>query len=121
MATSHMTTTNNIKKLWGHISKRRHKQFYILLVLMILASLAEIISIGAVIPFLGVITAPEQLYQNPTIQPVFELLEISEPKQLLFPITMAFMFAALLAGSVRLLLLYVTTKLSYASRCRLKY
>ncbi len=110
-----MTTTNNILKLWGHISKRRHIQFYILLALMVLASLTEIISIGAVIPFLGVITTPEQMYQNSTIQPAIEILEIGGPKQLLFPITIAFIFAALLAGSVRLLLLYVSTKLSYST------
>ena len=55
-------------KLWNHLSKRRQKQFWLLLILMILASLSEVVSIGAVLPFLGALTAPEQVYQHQLMQ-----------------------------------------------------
>ena len=40
-------------RLWHHISPCRRGQFGLLLVLMLLASFAEILSSGAVLPFLG--------------------------------------------------------------------
>jgi len=106
---------SSIKQLWNHLSKRRQKQFWLLLALMVLASLAEIISVGAVLPFLGVLTAPEQLYQHQLMQPVIQLLKLTTPEQLLLPFTITFIIAALLAGIVRLTLLYAMTRLSFAT------
>ena len=110
----------NIKKstltiLWHHLSKRRQKQFWLLLILMIVASLSEIISIGAVLPFLGVLTAPEHVYQYPLIQPIIQILGLTEPSQLILPLTIFFIIAVLLAASIRLTLLYVMTRLSFAA------
>ena len=82
---------------------------------MIIASLAEIISIGAVLPFLGILTAPEQVYQHPLMQPVIQILALTEPKQLILPLTILFITAALLAGVIRLTLLYAMTRLSFAT------
>jgi ATP-binding cassette, subfamily B, bacterial PglK len=110
----------NIKKstlitLWHHLSKRRQKQFWLLLILMIVASLSEIISIGAVLPFLGALTAPEQVYQHPLMQSIIQILGLTEPSQLILPLTIFFIITALLAGSIRLTLLYVMTRLSFAT------
>jgi ATP-binding cassette subfamily B protein len=101
--------------LWHHLSKHRQKQFWLLLILMIIASLSEIISVGAVLPFLGILTAPEQVYQHPFMQPVIQILELTEPSQLILPLTIFFIIVVLLAGSIRLTLLYVMTRLSFAT------
>jgi len=101
--------------LWQHLTSRRKKQFYLMLALMIIASLTEIISVGAVLPFLGILTAPEQLYLHPLMQPLIQLLALNEPNQLILPLTLLFIVAALLAGIIRLLLLYSITRLSYAT------
>jgi ATP-binding cassette subfamily B protein len=82
---------------------------------MLLASFAEILSIGAVLPFLGVLTAPERIFELPAVQPVIQVLKLTEPKQLLFPLTVAFGAAALIAGGMRLLLLWASTRLSFAT------
>ena len=104
-----------IKKLWQHLTKQRRKQFFLLLILMILASIVEIVSIGAVVPFLGALTSPEQIYQHQLAQPLIQILEITEPNQLLLPLSIIFIVATLIAAVVRLLLLYVSTRLSYAA------
>ena len=104
-----------ISSLWRHLSKRRKKQFSMLLILMVVASISEVISVGAVLPFLGILTAPEQVYQHALMQPLIQYLEISEPNQLILPLTIVFIIAALFAGIIRLTLLYVTTRLSYAT------
>ena len=112
-----LTVKNNstITILWHHLSKRRQKQFWLLLILMIIASLSEIISVGAVLPFLGILTAPEQVYRHPFMQPIIQILELTEPSQLILPLTIFFIVAALLAGAIRLTLLYVMTRLSFAT------
>ena len=104
-----------LKTLWHHLTKRRQKQFSLLLILMVIASLAEIISIGAVLPFLGVLTAPELVYQHALMQPVIQILALTEPRQLILPLTILFITATLLAGIIRLTLLYAMTILSYAT------
>ena len=102
-------------QLWNHLSRRRRKQFWLLLFLMNIASLAEIVSVGAVLPFLGVLTAPEQVFQHPIMQPAIQILELTDPSQLTLPLTIFFITAVLLAGVIRLTLLYVMTRLSFAT------
>jgi len=104
-----------LKELWHHLTGRRHKQFFFLLLLMILASFLEVVSIGAILPFLGALTAPEHIYQQPIMQPVIQILKITTPEQLLLPATIIFVISAILAGIVRLLLLFVITRLSFAT------
>jgi len=86
----------------------------LLLILMSLTSLVEVVSIGAVLPFLGVFTAPESLFQHSLAQPLIELLEINSAEQMLLPVTIIFIVATVFSGVTRLLLLYVMTKLSQA-------
>lgn len=107
--------TQLLSRLWHHISPRRRGQFGLLLVLMILASFAEILSIGAVLPFLGVLTAPGRVFDYPAAQPIIQVLGLTKPEQLLFPLTLAFGVAALIAGAMRLLLVWASTRLSFAT------
>jgi len=79
------------------------------------SSLAEVISIGAVLPFLGVLMSPEHVFSLPMMQPIIKVAHITRPDQLLLPLTIAFGVAALIAGAVRLFLLWVTTKVSFAA------
>lgn len=102
-------------RLWRQISARRRRQFGLLLVLMIFASFAEILSIGAVLPFLGVLTAPGRVFEHPAAQPLIQILGLTEPEQLLLPLSIAFGLAALMAGATRLLLLWASTRLSFAT------
>ena len=112
---SNQSTSQLLQRLWSHISLRRRRQFLLLLVLMLLASFAEILSIGAVLPFLGVLTAPDRIFELPAAQPVIKALKLTEPSQLLMPLTIAFAIAALIAGAMRLLLLWASTRLSFAA------
>lgn len=104
-----------LSRLWRHISPRRRGQFGLLLVLMIFASFAEILSIGAVLPFLGVLTAPGHVFEHPAAQPLIQTLGLTKPEQLLLPLTILFGLAALLTGAMRLLLLWASTRLSFAT------
>lgn len=81
---------------------------------MVLASFAEILSIGAVLPFLGVLSDPDSFLTNPYMIPVIEFLGISNSTELLLPLTATFSLLALFSGSVRLTLLWAQTRLSHS-------
>ena len=104
-----------LARLWPHISSRRRGQFGFLLVLMLIASFAEILSIGAVLPFLGVLTTPERVFEHSLAQPFIQILGLTEPAQLLLPLTITFGLAAVVAGVMRLWLLWASTRLSFAT------
>ena len=108
------TKDSTLAALWCHLSKRHQKQSWLLLVLMIISSFLEVVSLGAVLPFLGVLTAPDQVYQYSFMLPIIQILGVTEPNQLIFPITILFIIAVLLTGLVRLTLLYAITRFSYA-------
>lgn len=111
--------TQLLSRLWRHISPRRRGQFGLLLILMLLASFAEILSIGAVLPFLGVLTAPARVFEHPAAQPIIQALELTKPEQLLFPLTLAFGVAVLITGVMRLVLFWASTRLSFATGANL--
>ncbi|MEI8033223.1 MAG: ABC transporter ATP-binding protein [Chlorobiaceae bacterium] len=108
------STSHLLRRLWRHVTPRRRGQFALLLVLMILASFAEILSIGAVLPFLAVLSAPERIFHLPALQSFIRVAGITHASQLLLPFTIIFGLAAFISGAIRLLLLWISTRLSYA-------
>lgn len=82
---------------------------------MVLASFAEVMSIGALLPFLGALTNPDRVFQYPAFQTLFQWFGIKAPMDLLFPLTLLFCFAALISGAARLVLLWSTTRLSFGA------
>lgn len=103
-----------LKRLWVHINKRRRIQFGLLFLIMILASVAEVVSIGAVFPFLGVLTSPETVFRYKLTQPFIKMFNIATPKDLLLPLTVAFTVALILSGVIRFFLLWAQTRLGFA-------
>ncbi len=99
-------------KLWHRLNRVRRIQFFLLLALTLLASVAEVISIGAVIPLLGLMIEPEKLLNYPIIQSLFSWLKFSQPQQLVAPIAILFCCSVVGAGLLRLLLMYVSTNLA---------
>ena len=103
-----------LKRLWHHVNSRRRVQFFIVLFLTLLSSFAEVISLGAVMPFIGVLTQPEKLYASPRLAGFIHLWEIGSPSDLVLPFSIIFASAALVAGGLRLLLLFASIRLANA-------
>ena len=106
---------NNLRRLWSYLPKRRHKQFWFLFLLMNIATFAEVASIGMVLPFLAVLTEPDLVYGYQLAQPVIDLFNIENSSQLALVLTISFITIIFAAGVIRLLLLYVMTRLSFAA------
>ncbi len=80
---------------------------------MLFSAFAEVISLGAVVPFLGVLTAPERVYSYPGVAQIANYFGLNTAKQLVLPITFLFAFAAVMAGGLRIVLLRLSTGLSH--------
>ena len=115
------TLTELLKRLWNHFSPRRKGQFGLLLGLMVLASFAEILSIGSVLPFLAVLTDPQRIFDLHLTQPLIKALGINTASQLLLPLTAAFCITAILAAAIRLLLLRSSLFLAAATGSDIGY
>lgn len=100
--------------IWGHLSRRRRIQLGLLLVVMLASGGAELVSLGAVLPFLAVLSDPERLWQQPLVQALAARVGFSQASDLLLPATLAFAAAAVLAAVVRLANLWLNGRLAAA-------
>lgn len=105
----------NIKRLWQHLTHQRRRQFGLLLILMLFSAVAEIVSLGSVLPFLGVLVAPDKIFGHPLIVYFSNILDIQQPSELVLPLTVLFVCMTMIAGVFRILFLWLSTKVVYAS------
>lgn len=102
-------------RLFRHISRRRRYQGLLLLGLTLASSVAEVVSLGAVIPFIGILTQPAKVLAYPPIASIAHSLDITTPGELVLPLTIAFALAALIAGGLRLLMVWVSLRIATAT------
>lgn len=100
--------------LWSHLSRRRRTQLGLLLVVMLASGAAELLSLGAVLPFLAVLSNPERLWQQPLVHALASRVGFTQASQLLLPATLAFAAAAVLAALIRVVNLWLNGRLAAA-------
>lgn len=103
-----------LNRLWYHIGSYRRIQCLALVAVMLMAAVAEVASLGAIMPFLAVLIDPETVLQYSLSRTVIESANVSMENLPIF-FTGVFIFAALGAGSLRLLLLWLTTRIAFAA------
>jgi ABC-type multidrug transport system fused ATPase/permease subunit len=108
------STLNLLRRIWGHLSRRRRLQLAVLLMVMLASGLAELVSLGAVLPFLALLSNPQQLWQQPLIQELALRVGYRQAQELVLPATAAFVLAAVLAALIRLLNLWLNGRLAAA-------
>ena len=104
-----------VVRLWQHLSRRRQFQFILALMLMLVSAFAEVVSLGAVLPFLGILTAPEKVFNYSGVAGIAHAWGIISAAELVLPLTVAFALAALTACAIRLLLTWFSTRLAFAT------
>ena len=120
-----MNNKNNLSqlliRLWRHVSVKRRFQFSLVLLLMIASAFAEVVSLGAVLPFIGVLVSPEQVFEHPFAGAFIRFFEIISPQELVLPLTIAFIITALVAGAMRIFVLWANSRLSSATGTDLSF
>lgn len=100
---------DTLRRLAQHVSARRKRQLVILLTLMVLGALAELLSLGAVVPFITVLANPARAAAVPMVAQLMQLTEITQAQ---LPLTVSVLFGALVlfAAATRLSLLWASIK-----------
>ena len=84
------SVTALLLRLWHGLQPRRRRQFKLILGLMVVSAFAEVASLGAVLPFLGILTAPERVFANRWVAHAAHALGIDSARDMLLPLTVAF-------------------------------
>jgi len=101
-----------LRELWNSIEAKRKFQLSFLIFFMLISALAEVISLGAIMPFLAVLISPEEAFQQPMIFFIANKFGLNSADELILPFTLVFISAALMAGMLRILILWGTTLVS---------
>jgi len=102
-------------RLWSCLGVRRKRQFVLVLGLVAVSALAEVFTLGAVLPFLGILIAPDKVFHHPLAANIVRAWGITSADQMIMPLTVVFASAALISGAIRMLLLWVSTRLAFAT------
>ena len=73
------------------------------------------VSLGAVLPFIGMLVAPQQIFNYPIVANIAQAFNITSADQLVLPLTIIFATIALIAGAIRIILLWANTRLAVAA------
>ncbi len=101
-------------RLWRHLPAKRRRQIQLLTLLTVFGGAFELASIGAIIPFLGVLLAPEKALEYNVVRRAVEVLAIDGRSPTIVFLTAVFIGAVVFASVMRGLLLWVNTRLSHA-------
>ncbi len=108
------STITPLLGIWGNLSRRRRIQLGLLLVVMLASGGAELVSLGAVLPFLAVLSDPERFWQQPLVQALAARVGFTEASELMLPATLAFAAAAVLTALIRLTNLWLNGRFAAA-------
>ena len=106
-------------RLWRHLGGHRQRQFMWLMALVIVCAFAEVVSLGAVVPFIGILAAPDLVFRYARVADLARAFGITTAEQLVLPLTVLFAAAAVVAGVLRMVLLWLSTAFTFASGAEL--
>jgi ABC-type multidrug transport system fused ATPase/permease subunit len=101
-----------LRRLWSHVTPRRRLQLGLLVGLMLLSSLAELLTVASLVPFLAVLSNPESLWRQPGVRGMAMSMGIGAADQLILPIALLLMAAGLISAAIRATNLFVYARLS---------
>lgn len=109
-----MKVSNVLSRLWLVLGGVRRRQFLLLAVLALLASAAEMLSLGAVVPFLAVLSDPGLLAGSGGLARFAAVFGVTGDRQGLLLFAIIFALSALASGAMRILLAWANTRYSVA-------
>lgn len=109
-----MKVSNVLSRLWKVLGGVRRRQFVWLAVLALLASVAEMLSLGAVVPFLAVLSDPGLLTGSGELAKFVAVFGATGDRQGLLLFAIIFALSALASGAMRILLAWANTRYSVA-------
>lgn len=102
-----------IRNIWVEIPIIRRRQLKILVVLMTFSSVLEVVSIGLVIPFLGLLLNPLKFSELSWMKGFLQTARLSDSNDLALTFTALFCITFLLAGAIRMFTQWLNLRISF--------
>lgn len=103
-----------IIEIWEKLKLRRRIQLCVLITVMILSSLSEILSLGAIFPLLTILSNPAKIWDMEIVQYFAKNLRYEGPNELLLPLTVLFASVVIISTIIRLLNIWLSARLAAA-------
>jgi ABC-type multidrug transport system fused ATPase/permease subunit len=107
---NHVALRSHLSMIWSWLAFRRKLQIGLLLVLASVGALAEMATLGALLPFLATLDNPAGVLRYPIVVSILGFLDWTDGKSLIAPITVLFGFVVVTAASIRLVLAWATIR-----------
>lgn len=104
-----------ILRLWSHLNKQRKAEFFMMAFVTIVSAFAEILSLGAVVPFISIIFTPENIFSSSNFSIIFDYFGLVEKDDKILLLTISFVLISICAASLRMFLLWGNTRLAFAA------
>ena len=104
---------SSLIRLYSCIHPARRTNLYLLVVMMVVAALCEVFSIGALFPLLSLMIQPEIALENLYFGPVLQYVKYNSLNELLFYITVVFSIAVVISALIRFAVLKFTSDVAY--------
>ena len=101
-----------IVRLWRHISWRRKRQLGLSVGLMTISALLDVVSLGAVLPFITVLASPDRVFDNEIVSRAAGAFGIETAADLILPLAVGFALTAVVAGVSRVVSLWVAVRVT---------
>lgn len=103
----------SLRALSAALPPRRRRQLIMLLGLMLLGAVAEVASLGAIVPFLAILAEPAQALQRPAVVRVAAALGLNGVEHIRWYLTLLFAGTAVVAGAARFFLILAIARLNF--------
>jgi ABC-type multidrug transport system fused ATPase/permease subunit len=107
-----MMLWQDLQGLWPHLSTQRRRALWGVLGLMLLGALAELVSMGAIVPFITTLVDPKRAQTLPLVAPLLQWLHIP-PEDFAIWMSLGFGLVVVVAALLRLWLLWAANRLVY--------
>ncbi|MDA9220835.1 ABC transporter ATP-binding protein/permease [Gammaproteobacteria bacterium] len=104
----------SISKLMEVVPFQQRKLMLWLIPLMVIVGLAEVINIGIIIPYIGVLINPEFLVDNAIFNNYLADLDVFHPEKIRLTLTLILISTTIGATFLKVLLIWLRTKLSFS-------
>lgn len=101
---------STLLKLFHFIEKEDRKRIILLVILSFLASIAELISIGSILPLISIVISPEKIISSQLARDLFNILNISSNKSIVLFIFLFYIIIVIASGLIRLLQVYAQAR-----------
>ncbi len=102
-------TATALRRLYRSFPAHYRRRLLVVLLVMVCGAVAEVMSLGAVLPFLALMADPARAADYPLLVDFFALFGWEEPENILPPVAVLFVVLAIVAAAIRIILTRITT------------